>query len=89
MRVYTIRDAVAQYFLPIFLSHNDETAKRMFIGSLGDTFRYREGYMLYHIGHFDDAHGNLTACDPSLVLAGNSIAENLDPRIAQHQEAAE
>lgn len=83
MNVYTIRDAVAGFFLPPFLARNDGQATRMFVGSLGDSFPYREGFMLYHIGEFSDENGTIASIDPKLVIAGNSIDPKLDPRVTK------
>lgn len=83
MNVYTIRDAVAGYFLPPFTARNDGQAQRMFVGSLGDSFPYRDGFMLYHIGSFSDENGTLERIDPVLVLAGNAVDQKLDPRVTK------
>lgn len=87
--MYSIRDAVAQYYLPPFLAQNNDHAVRMMISSLGDHFPYRSGFMLYKIGNFDDDAGVLEAMDPVLVLQGNSIAASSDPRPRPiHEESA-
>lgn len=81
MNCYSVFDSAAEYFLPPFFAPNDGVAKRMFIGSLGDSFAYRADFVLYYVGEFNDAAGVLNPHDgPRLVLAGLSIAENLDPR---------
>jgi len=80
MNVYTIRDSVAAFFLPPFTASTDGQAERMFIGSLGDSFNYRDGFQLYHVGTWSDVDGTLDTCEPRLVLAGNSVNYTLDPR---------
>lgn len=80
MNVYTIHDSVAQFHLPPFTAPNDGMAERMFMGSLGDSFAYRDGFSLYRIGTFDDASGKITACDPVLCIQGRSIPATADPR---------
>ncbi len=80
MNVYTIRDSVAEFYLPPFTASNDGMAERMFIGSLGDSFNYREGFSLFRIGEFDDATGEIAVCSPDLVLSGASVSYALDPR---------
>jgi len=93
MNLYSIHDGSAQYFLPIFAAKTGDQAKRMFIGSLGDSFPYRADFTLHHVGHFDDDTGTLTACDPPVVvLTGLSIPPSMDPRVTtgpEQQEAAE
>jgi hypothetical protein len=79
-KVYTIRDSVADYFLPPFVAQTDDQASRMFIGSLGDSFPYRSGFMLYHVADFSSESGLFTAREPTLVLAGSSVNDELDPR---------
>lgn len=85
MKLYTIRDGSAEFFLPPFCAPNDNVAKRMFIGSLGDSFTFRTDFLLYSIGEFDDQTGLLQSSDPHMVLAGSSIAQSLDPRIQQEE----
>lgn len=81
MNCYSIHDTVAEMFLPPFFARNDGQASRMMIGSLGDSFTHRADFNLYRLGSFDDDSGQLTSETPSLVLAGLSISEKLDPRV--------
>lgn len=83
MNLYSIRDDAAQYFLPLFLAKTDNQAKRMFIGSLGDTFPHRSDFKLFLIGEFDDENGTITPKEPTLVLAGFSIPADLNPALSQ------
>jgi hypothetical protein len=83
--IYTVHDSTAEYFLPPFMAPNDAVARRMFIGSLGDSFSFRADFGLYCVGEFDDATGRVTARDPVLVLSGHSIAASLDPRSASSE----
>lgn len=79
--LYTIQDTVAEFFLPPFVAENDNQAKRMFIGSLGDNFPHRHDFVLFHVGDFNDDDGTLQL--PSsirVVLAGSSVAVTMDPR---------
>lgn len=80
MKIYTIRDQVAQFFIAPYLAQNDGVAKRMFIGSLGDSWPHRSDFQLYRVGSFDPDTGLLSPESPSLVLAGLSIPDDLDPR---------
>lgn len=83
MNFYTVRDETADFFLPPFLARNEGQAKRMFIGSLGDSFPYRRDFSLYHVGSFDEDNGLITPAEPTLVLNGLSIAVDLDPRVTK------
>jgi len=89
MMIYSIRDDVAQFFIAPFLAENDAHAKRMFIGSMGDSFPHRSDFKLYRVGSFDPDNGTVTPEDPALVLAGFSIPIDLDPRAPQHQPSTE
>lgn len=80
MRVYTIRDQAGEFFLPPFTAHNDAIAKRMFVGSMGDSFSHRMDFVLYFVGEFSDENGTLSPVEPVVVLAGYSVADSLDPR---------
>lgn len=87
MKLYTIRDQVAAFFIAPFTAPNDGVAKRMFVSGLGDSFPHRADYSLHAIGAFDDQTGVLSPVEPYLVLAGHSIALELDPR--PHQLSSE
>lgn len=79
MYIYTVRDDAAEYFLPPFFAKTDAQAKRMFIGSLGDSFPHRKDFGLYIVGSFDDDNGTIEAKIPAMVLAGFSIPIEFDP----------
>lgn len=80
MNVYSIHDNVAQFYLPPFTAPNDGMGERMFVGSLGDSFAYRDSFSLWCIGTFSDVDGTITSHPNRLVLHGNSISVALDPR---------
>lgn len=84
MNCYTIRDNAADYFFPPFFARTHGEAKRMFISSLGDSFVHRHDYILFSLGTWDADEGILTADEaPSVILAGASIAPEMDPRPQQ------
>jgi hypothetical protein len=86
VQLYTIFDGKAEYFMPIFTARNDNEAKRMFIGSLGDSFMFREDYNLFCIGEFDDEKGVLTPLNaPLIVLSGAQISEKFNPNPVQEE----
>lgn len=80
MKIYTIHDAAAKFYLPLFLARNDEAAKRMFETSLGDSFVHRVDYALFQIGEFNEQQGTIETMTPQLVLAGGSIPVEHHPQ---------
>lgn len=88
MKIYTVRDTAADYFLPPYFARTDDQAKRMFIGSLGDSFPYRRDFGLFLVGEFDEETGVINGLDPVQVLAGLSIPEKMDPNVTQKEESA-
>jgi len=86
MKLYTIRDQVAGFFINPYCAANDGVAKRMFISSLSDSFPHRSDFSLHCIGTFNDETGQLTAENPHLVLSGLSIDDRLDPRVHTNKE---
>lgn len=80
MKIFTIRDDAAGYFLPPFCAPTEAVAQRMFIGSMGDSFPHRHQFNLFLVGEFDDDNGRLVPVDPKHVLAGTSVSMDLDPR---------
>lgn len=80
MKIYTIRDQVAGFFLPPYTAPNNGIAVRMFISGLSDSFPHRSDFSLHLIGEFSDDTGELKYLDPEIVINGASIAEHLDPR---------
>lgn len=88
MRIYTVQDTTASFYLPPFTAQTDDQAKRMFIGSLGDSFAFRTDFSLFYIGDFNDELGEITKPSHILVLRGSSISEMLDPRPRPLQQNA-
>ena len=78
--LYSVFDSVAQFYLPIFTADSDGIAKRIFIASMGDQFAHRSDYNLHKMGTFDDQTGEIHETSPALILAGQSISPDLDPR---------
>jgi len=81
LKIYSIRDDAAQFFIQPFFCNADAQATRMFVGSLGDSFPHRADFKLYRVGSFNTETGQITSEDPVLIIAGLSIAETLDPRV--------
>lgn len=82
MRMYSIRDSAAEYFLPPFFAITDNQAKRMFIGSLGPSFPHRADFILYYVGEFNDEDGLVSPSEsPQSVLSGMSISQDFAPQM--------
>lgn len=76
MNCYSIYDASAEYFLPPYFARTDAEAKRMFIGSLGDSFQFRQDFNLFRLASFDQDTGIFTAEPaPIIVIAGATIPD--------------
>lgn len=80
MRIYTIHDTAAQYFMPLFMAKTDAAAQRMFLQGMGDSFGHRSDYNLYHIGQFNDETGEIEPVVPHIILRGAMIPPEADPR---------
>lgn len=88
MKIFTIRDNGADYFLPPFTAQNEAVAQRMFIVSMGDSFVFRAQFDLFELGSFDQDTGELEAHEPRHILSGASVSADLDPRLAPQERAA-
>lgn len=86
MKIYSIQDQAAEYFLPIFLAENDKVAQRMMIQSMGDQFQHRHDYVLWSLGKFDRDEGTIEATVPKMVLHGKSIPDNTPEDMSQFIE---
>lgn len=81
LKIYTIHDDKAGFFIQPFFAVTDGQATRMFIGSLGDSFPHRADFKLFTVGFFNTDTGDIEGAGPTLVLAGLSIPVSLDPRV--------
>ena len=86
MKIYTIYDSAAKYFMPIFLAKTDEVAQRMMIQSMGDQFVHRNDYALWHVGEFNDADGTVEGVEPQMILHGKAIPERFDPYATKNNQ---
>lgn len=69
--VYSIHDQLACSYSPLYEAPNDGVAIRSFLHSLskGDTADPRD-YVLYKLGSFDTAIGQLEIVEPIMVKRG-------------------
>lgn len=80
MNIYSIYDSKAEFYLPIFLANTDSEAQRMFIGSLGDSFRFRHDYSLFCLGTFDRDSGTIETMTGMCIMNGAQIPERFNPQ---------
>lgn len=61
--IVTLFDRKAEYYLPIWLTENDETAKRQFHNLVKDSdtmiAKNPEDYIMFKVGKFDDKTGQV------------------------------
>lgn len=62
--IVSIYDRKAEYYLPIWLTENIETAKRQFLNLVNDSEtlinKNPEDYIMFQVGVFDDRSGKVT-----------------------------
>lgn len=61
--IVTLFDRKAEYYLPIWLTENDETARRQFHNLVKDSdtmiSKNPEDYIMFKVGKFDDKRGQV------------------------------
>ena len=80
MKLYSVKDQVAEKFGPVFMAVNDGVAVRQFTGLLKQV-DYVGEYDLYCVAEFDDEHGSIKSVngDDGLgSLSPLSVANGLD-----------
>ena len=74
MKVYTVRDKVADEYAPPFLARTDGAAVRMFTEiTKGQKIAYIDDLELYRVGYFDISTGKLEGS--GLVLVETTTEE--------------
>lgn len=71
MFIYSIFDKKAVSFGPLFISENDDTAKRSVISSLYDESllsRFPSDYCLYCLGEFNSDNGDVSGISPVVSI---------------------
>ena len=78
--IVTLFDRKAEYFLPIWLSDNDQTAKRQFVNLVkeSDTLinKNPEDFILFKVGKFDDKSGKVKEIIHHVELANGLFLKN-------------
>lgn len=69
--LFSIFDAVAGFYSPVFVAENDNHAIRMFNQSID--MDHKVDFNLWQLGAFDNDTGEITDTTPRLVLAGQSL----------------
>lgn len=80
MKLYSVKDLVAEKFGPVFTAVNDGVAVRQFTGLLKQV-DYVGEYVLYCVAEFDDEHGSIKAVNGDDGLGSFSplfVANGLD-----------
>lgn len=79
MKIFSVRDKVADMYFQPFIANNDEVAKRDFInsGRSSDIPNFSD-YELHCIGVFDSHSGELSDVKDILIMSGNSIGDDVN-----------
>lgn len=84
-RIYSVFDNKARAYLQPWITHNSDTAKRIFAESATDAqhlfSRHAEDYTLFEIGTFDDNTGAVESTVPAINLG---LAAQHKPPGANH-----
>ena len=72
LSIYSIYDSVAEVFNKPFTSINNATAEREFVQSVKEQ-PHKNDYILYYLGDFNDANGQIVQKDPVRLLGGIDI----------------
>ena len=74
LRVFSVFDVKAKAYLPPFFMPEQGQAIRVFsdcVNNVEHQFGSHPGdYSLFEIGDFDDNHGQLVPCNPTMVVQG-------------------
>lgn len=77
--ICSVRDLTANVFALPFTSHNEGTATRDFAHAVNDPQsalnKSPSEFSLYHIGHFDDDTGLVTAVGPTLLCHASDFVK--------------
>lgn len=79
LKIFTVRDAKANAFLPPWCIANRAMAIREFETAVNDPKsnlgKYPEDYALYECGAFDDNVGQIEVAEPRFVIQGASLVK--------------
>lgn len=71
--MYAIFDSVAGFYSPIFTANNDAVAIRMMQSSI--PMEHKTDYVLYMLGQFDNATGEIKHQQPKPIFHGSNFEE--------------
>ena len=75
MSMFAIYDTVAEVFNKPFTDHNEGSASRAFTQSLLEhDAKNKNDYVLYKVGEWNDASGEITPQAPMKVISGFDIS---------------
>lgn len=90
MKLYSIRDSAAGFFLPILEAHNDQHAQRIVLDALTadhPMVRHRNDYHLYCVAGWDNTSGEIQPIRPEPVIAlGELIEAALPSSVVSHAD---
>lgn len=83
LKLFAVRDAKAEAFIPPFVLPNEAMAVREFTGCANDPThafcRNSDDYSLYEVGEFDDATGVLTVpAEPRFLVKASSLRKQVE-----------
>lgn len=87
--IFTVFDSAARAFLEPFFARTIEEAARMMravVNKPDHPFnQYPEDYILFHIGSFDEASGEITPCEPHSLGVAITYKDVFFPEAARPQ----
>jgi hypothetical protein len=79
LELYAIYDTIADVFNKPFTAHNDADAIRAFTQSFEQGNKAnKEDYVLYSLGSYNDANGEITPVVPLKVYSGFDIGKQAE-----------
>ena len=88
--VYTVRDVVADVFLPPFTFRSDAEAKRAFEGSIMNTHtpmgQHPKDFALFAVGIWDDQKGEVTPLSEKKLIDNGEMVLNRNHRRVDNGE---
>lgn len=78
--VYSVHDKAVQAYMVPFYCRTKGEALRLFFNAVHDPKseigRHIDDYVLYHLGHFDDASGLFHSIEPVRILSAVEVPRN-------------
>jgi hypothetical protein len=82
LQLYSIYDTIADVFNKPFTAHNDADAIRAFTQSFEQGNQANKNdYVLYHLGEYNDANGEIEAITPLKTYSGFDIGKQTEEAV--------